>query len=65
VFVYCTRTTISSATGGPTCAATPGGAESIQISLAVNRRGQNRSGGPGAFYLQEAAELKNIGQDAS
>jgi type II secretory pathway pseudopilin PulG len=65
VFVYCTRDTISSATGGPTCGATPGAAGSIQISLAVNRRGQNRSGGPGAFYLQDAAELKNINQDAS
>jgi type II secretory pathway pseudopilin PulG len=68
VFIYCTRESISSAAGAAACAATPATAGAVQISLAVSRRGQRRVdglGSGGSFYLQEAAELKNINQDAS
>jgi type II secretory pathway pseudopilin PulG len=71
VFVYCTRETISAATGPAGCSAsptTPATAGAVQISLAISRRGQRRVDGPGSggsFYLQEAAELKNINQQVS
>jgi hypothetical protein len=65
VFVYCTRETLSSAAGAPGCSATPATAGAIQISVAVARRGQRKTGGAGAFLLQDGAELKNINEDNS
>ena len=65
VFVYCTRDTISSASGAPACAANPAAAGAVQVSLAVARKGARVTGGAGAFLLSEGAELKNINQDTS
>jgi len=66
VFVWCTRETILSTSGAPSCAGIiPATAGAVQISLAVARRGQRLTGNRGSFLLQEGVELRNINEDVS
>jgi type II secretory pathway pseudopilin PulG len=65
VFVYCTRHGLDLATGTAVCSATPATADAVQISLAIARKGQRRTGGAGSFLLQDGAELNNINEDTS
>jgi hypothetical protein len=65
VFVYCTRHALDLTAGTAACSATPATADAVQITLAVARRGQRRTGGAGSFLLQDGAELHDINEDAS
>jgi type II secretory pathway pseudopilin PulG len=65
VFIWCTRETILSTAGAASCSGLPATAGAVQISLAVARKGQRRTGNAGSFLLQEGVELKNINEDAS
>jgi type II secretory pathway pseudopilin PulG len=67
VFVWCTRESIQSTAGTNSCTGIPALASAVQISLAVARRGQRRTGNRGSFLLQEGVELKNLpeNQDVS
>jgi hypothetical protein len=65
VFVYCERSGLTLTTGTAACTSTPATADAIQISLAVARQGQRRTGGRGSFLLQEGVELNNINEDPS
>ena len=65
VFVWCTRETIVSTAGAASCSGAPATAGAVQISVAVARKGQRRTGNAGSFLLQEGVELKNINEDFS
>jgi type II secretory pathway pseudopilin PulG len=65
VFVWCTRETILSTGGAAACTGIPATAGAVQISLAVARKGQRRTGNRGSFLLSEGVELRNINEDVS
>jgi type II secretory pathway pseudopilin PulG len=60
VFIWCSRQGILSTAGTNSCSDIPATARAVQISLAVARRGQRRTGNRGSFLLQEGVELKNL-----